>query len=129
MPESAEALRQHRVLDKLHGNDLLGWSHILGAATGEACETVSFRSDDFEALNGAAIAGMGVAFLPSWVSGPSVRAGDLVRLKVRGEEWNEGSSGIYLLRALQVPSAKVRAFTDALKTYIGTPPRWSSEAR
>jgi DNA-binding transcriptional LysR family regulator len=124
-PESAEALRQHRVLDKLHGNDLLGWSNILGAPTGEACERVVFRSDDFEALNGAAIAGMGVAFLPSWVSGPSVQAGDLVRLSLSGEDWNERSSGIYLLRALQVPSAKIRAFTEALKNYIGTPPRWS----
>jgi hypothetical protein len=33
-------------------------------------------------------------------------------------------SGIYLLRALQVPSAKVRAFTEALKAHIGAPPRW-----
>ncbi|EPR23299.1 LysR family transcriptional regulator [Agrobacterium radiobacter] len=125
VPESAEALRQHRVLDKLHGNDLLGWSNILGAPTGEACERVVFRSDDFEAMNGAAIAGMGVAFLPSWVSGPSVQAGDLVRLPLSGEGWNERPSGIYLLRALQVPSAKIRAFTEALKNHIGAPPRWS----
>ncbi|NLS20541.1 LysR family transcriptional regulator [Rhizobium sp. P40RR-XXII] len=125
VPESADALRQHRVLDKLHGNDLLGWSNILGAPTGEACERVVFRSDDFEALNAAAIAGMGVAFLPSWVSGPSVQVGDLVRLSLSGEAWNERPSGIYLLRALQVPSAKIRAFTEALKNHIGTPPRWS----
>ncbi|MGP4673952.1 LysR family transcriptional regulator [Agrobacterium salinitolerans] len=125
VPESADALRQHRVLDKLHGNDLLGWSNILGTPTGEACERVVFRSDDFEAMNGAAIAGMGVAFLPSWVSGPSVQAGDLVRLPLSGEGWNERPSGIYLLRALQVPSAKIRAFTEALKNHIGTPPRWS----
>lgn len=125
VPDCAEALRQHRVLDKLHGNDLLGWSNILGAPTGEACERVVFRSDDFEALNGAAITGMGVAFLPSWVSGPSVQTGDLVRLPLSGEGWNERSSGIYLLRALQVPSAKIRAFTEALKNHIGTPPRWS----
>jgi DNA-binding transcriptional LysR family regulator len=125
VPESADALRQHRVLDKLHGNDLLGWSNILGAPTGEACERAVFRSDDFEAMNGAAIAGMGVAFLPSWVSGPSVQAGDLVRLPLSGEGWNERRSGIYLLRALQVPSAKIRAFTEALKNHIGTPPRWS----
>ncbi len=125
VPESADALRQHRVLDKLHGNDLLGWSNILGAPTGEACERVVFRSDDFEALNGAAIAGMGVAFLPSWVSGPSVQAGDLVRLSLSGEAWNEPPSGIYLLRALQVPSAKIRTFTEALKNHIGAPPRWN----
>ena len=125
VPESADALRQHRVLDKLHGNDLLGWSNILGAPTGEGCERVVFRSDDFEALNGSAIAGMGVAFLPSWVSGPSVQAGDLVRLSLSGEAWNEPPSGIYLLRALQVPSAKIRTFTEALKNHIGAPPRWN----
>ncbi|MEZ2223584.1 LysR family transcriptional regulator [Rhizobium sp. RCC_161_2] len=125
VPESADALRQHRVLDKLHGNDLLGWSHILGAPTGEACERVVFRSDDFEALNGAAIAGMGVALLPSWVSGPSVQTGDLVRLSLAGEGWNERSSGIYLLRVLQVPSARIRTFTEALKNHIGAPPLWS----
>ncbi|WP_210058663.1 LysR family transcriptional regulator [Neorhizobium petrolearium] len=124
-PEDETALRHHRLLDKLHGNDLLGWSDILGSPAGEACKQVAFRSDDFEALNSAAIAGMGVAFLPSWVSGPFTQAGDLIRLKLRGERWNERSSGIYLLRALQVPSAKVRAFTEALKAHIGAPPRWS----
>jgi DNA-binding transcriptional LysR family regulator len=68
---------------------------------------------------------MGVAFLPSWVAGPSVKQGELVRLPLSGEAWNERSSGIYLLRALQVPSAKIRTFTEALKNHIGTPPRWS----
>lgn len=125
VPDSEDALRQHRVLDKLHGNDLLGWSHIVGAPTAETCEHVVFRSDDFEPLNGAAIEGMRVAFLPSWVSGPSVQVGDLVRLSLSGEGWNERPSGIYLLRALQVPSAKVRAFTEALKSHIGAPPRWN----
>ncbi|NSZ66371.1 LysR family transcriptional regulator (plasmid) [Agrobacterium tumefaciens] len=124
-PKDEGALRHCRLLDKLHGNDLLGWSDILGCPAGEACSQVSFRSDDFEALNSAAIAGMGVALLPSWVSGPSVKAGDLVRLSLAGERWNERPSGIYLLRSLQVPSAKVRAFTEALNDHIGTPPRWS----
>ncbi|TWB08216.1 LysR family transcriptional regulator [Rhizobium sp. ERR 1071] len=125
VPESESALRDHRLLDKLHGNDLLGWSAVLGAPTGEACEQVVFRSDDFEALNGAALAGMGIAFMPSWVSGPSVKSGDLVRLPLSGEKWNEAATGIYLLRALQAPPAKVKAFTQALKDHIRTPPCWS----
>ncbi|MDR6817037.1 DNA-binding transcriptional LysR family regulator [Neorhizobium sp. 2083] len=125
VPETEAALRNHRLLDKLHGNDLLGWSAILGAPTGEACEQVVFRSDDFEALNGAALAGMGIAFLPSWASGPSVKSGDLVRLPISGERWNERPSGIYLLRALSAPHAKVKAFTQALKVHVGTPPFWS----
>ncbi|MBW8282790.1 MAG: hypothetical protein K0M55_04250 [Rhizobium sp.] len=125
VPESEEGLRNHRLLDKLHGNDLLGWSAILGASTGEACAHVVFRSDAFEALNGAALAGMGIAFMPSWVSGPFVKSGDLVRLPMSGERWNEKPSGIYLLRALQAPPAKVKAFTQAQKDHIGTPPCWS----
>lgn len=123
-PDDEEALRHHRLLDKLHGNDLLGWSDILGRPAGDACKQVAFRSDDFEALNSAAISGMGVAFLPAWVAGPFTQAGDLLRLKLGSERWNERSSGIFLLRALQVPSAKVRVFTEALKAHIGTPPRW-----
>lgn len=125
VPEDEDALRNHRLLDKLHGNDLLGWSAILGAPTSEACEQVVFRSDDFEALNGAALAGMGIAFMPSWVSGPSVKTGDLVRIPLAGERWNEAATGIYLLRALQMPPAKVKAFTHALKDHIGIPPCWS----
>ncbi|WP_310208385.1 LysR substrate-binding domain-containing protein, partial [Ancylobacter sp. 3268] len=86
--------------------------------------TVSFRSDDFEALRAAAEAGLGVAFLSSWVVGPDVRVGKLVRLGIGGEPWNDDSSGIYLLRALPQPSAKVRAFAEALRASIGSPPSW-----
>jgi DNA-binding transcriptional LysR family regulator len=125
VPQTEADLRDHRLLDKLHGNDLLGWSSVLGVPAGEASANVVFRSDDFEALNGAALAGMGVAFLPSWVAGPAVKAGELVRLPISGERWNADSSGIYLLRALQAPPAKVKAFTQALKDHIGTPPCWS----
>ncbi len=124
VPRNANELRQHHLLDKLHGNDLLGWSDLFGGPAGDACERVAFRSDDFEALNGAALSGMGIAFLPSWVSGTSVQSGDLVSLPLDGARWNERTSGIYLLRALQMPSAKIRAFSEAIKTFIGTPPRW-----
>lgn len=85
---------------------------------------MTFRSDDFEALRAAAEAGLGVAFLSSWVAGPDVRTGRLVRLRPAGEPWNNRLSGIYLLRALPQPSAKVRAFTDALRASIGSPPSW-----
>jgi DNA-binding transcriptional LysR family regulator len=114
-PTSIEDLRKHRLLDKLHGNDLVGWTDLSGTSAGQACDKVAFRSDDFEALNGAALSGMGIAFLPSWVAGPGVKTGGLVRLPLDGERWNERPSGIYLLRALQTPSAKIRAFSEALK--------------
>ncbi|MDQ0458480.1 LysR substrate-binding domain-containing protein [Rhizobium paknamense] len=125
-PQSSEDLGRHRLLDKLHGNDLLGWSDVLASpASDKVCDCVAFRSDDFEALNSAAIAGMGIALLPAWVSGPSIKAGELIRIRLDDEPWNDKPPGIHLLRALQEPSAKVRVFTERLKASIGSPPIWS----
>ncbi len=124
-PESVADLSLHRLLDKLHGADLLGWRDVLGCPAGHAgIGEVTFRSDDFEALRAAAEAGLGLAFLSSWVVGPDVRAGTLARLRPGGETWNDAPAGIYLLRALPHPSAKVRAFTEALRAAIGNPPVW-----
>lgn len=124
-PRVAGELCAHRLLDKLHGNDLLGWADIIGeSATGKDGDRASFRSDDFEALNSAAIAGMGIALLPAWVSGPAVKTGELVRISLAGEAWNLSPRGIHLLRALHAPPAKVRVFTQILKAHIGSPPIW-----
>lgn len=76
-------------------------------------------------LRFAAGEGTGVALLPNWVAGPDVREGKLAQLPLDGEPWNTRPSGIYLLRALPEPSAKLRAFTDALRTAIGSPPVWT----
>ncbi len=125
-PGSVEELRDHRLLDKLHGADLLGWTDLLGGAAGQPNGgQVVFRSDDFEALRLAAREGVGVALLPSWVAGPDVREGQLTRLQLDDEPWNDRPSGIFLLRALPEPSAKLRAFTDALRAAIGSPPVWT----
>lgn len=124
-PTRAADLSSHRLLDKLHGADLLGWRDVLGRPAGHAGKgTVTFRSDDFEALRAAAASGLGIAFLSSWVVGPDVISGRLVRLRLDGEPWNDGPDGIYLLRALPQPSAKVRAFAETLRASIGSPPVW-----
>ena len=127
IPDSASDLSTHRLIDKLHGADLLGWRDVFSCPAGHAGNgKVSFRSDDFEAQRAAVEAGLGIAFLPSWVVGPDVKGRRLVRLPLGGEPWNEEPAGIYLLRALPQPSAKVRAFSEALRTFIGNPPAWDS---
>ncbi len=124
-PASVEDVRRHRLIDKLHGADLLGWADVLGhPVAGVAARADVFRCDDFEALRAAAIAGMGVAFLPSWVVGSDVRTGDLRRLALAGESWNGAMAGIHVLRAPVAPSAKLKAFLAALRSRIGTPPVW-----
>ncbi|MDE1149148.1 MAG: LysR family transcriptional regulator [Azospirillaceae bacterium] len=122
VPESVEDLHDHRLLDKLHGADLLGWADVLGHPPAIGADV--FKCDDFEALRLAALAGLGIALLPSWVAGPDVRVGQLTRLLPMGELWNTRVAGIHLLRALPQPSAKLKAFIDALKAHIGHPPRW-----
>jgi len=43
-----EHLREHCLIDKLHGNDLLGWADLLGQPIGS--NQAVFRCDDFEAM-------------------------------------------------------------------------------
>ena len=124
-PVNAGELVTHRLLDKLHGTDLLGWKEIPGFSHSDAQRAgVFFRCDDFEALRSAALAGMGIAFLPTWIVGQDVKAGALTRLSLDDEPWNAAPSRIHLLRALPQPGAKVRAFNAALCQAIGTPPVW-----
>ncbi|TMV81204.1 LysR family transcriptional regulator [Thioclava sp. BHET1] len=126
VPEDATALRTHRLIDKLHGADLLSWAEVLGQPTGQATKAGPvFRCDDFEAMREAALAGMGIAFLPDWVAGPDVQDGRLTRLLAQYEPWNVNETGIFLLRALAQPSAKFRVMSGALRKVIGAPPIWA----
>ena len=125
-PSSIAELRSHRLIDKLHGADLLGWSDISASPGGAAgIGRAVFRCDDFEAMRLAALARMGVAFLPDWVVGPDVQQGHLHRLPLKGEHWNAEPSGVWLLRSLAQPSTRLRVISTALRDFIGTPPVWA----
>lgn len=117
-PLALADLAGHRVIDKLHGADLLGWADL-----GKGHDAV-FRCDDFEAMRLAARAGLGVALLPDWVVGLDVRSGALTRLPLEGEAWNAQPTGIWLLRALAQPSARLRIVAAALRQAVGSPPVW-----
>lgn len=128
-PGSVADLTDHRLIDKIHGADLLGWSEVSAKPGGaEAIGRAVFRCDDFEAMRLAALGGMGIAFLPDWVVGTDVRAQCLVRLPLEAETWNATTTGVWLLRALPQPSASLRLVTAALRESIGSPPIWAGEA-
>ena len=124
-PDSVHALAAHRLLDKIHGVDLLGWSSLLGSSTKEfgSCRDV-FRCDDFEALRAAALSDFGIGFLPSWVVGEDIIDGSLVELLPEAVRASGDQGGIYLLRALTDAPAKVAAFIEGLQRIIGSPPVW-----
>ncbi len=94
-------------------------------ASDVSANTVVFRSDHFEAQRLAAMAGMGIALLPSWVVGSDVRSGALLRIGLERERWNEKMDGIWLLRSLtERKPGWLRAFMALLRKQIGSPPIW-----
>lgn len=124
-PRAAADLLEHRLLDKLHGADLLGWSDVLGHPVAQSDGQAVFRCDDFDALRLAALEGLGLGLLPDWVVGEDIRAGTLVHVSPELSAGEHLQTGIHLLRVLAQPSAKLRTFIDALKTFVGAPPIWS----
>lgn len=121
VPATLQDFHGHRLIDKRHRASALGWREIMGRHRLEQTAYV-FECDDFEALRIAAIAGSGIARLPDWVVGPDVREGVLRELSVDGIP--SEPTGIYLLRALPKPSAKLIAFAECLQEVIGSPPVW-----
>jgi DNA-binding transcriptional LysR family regulator len=124
-PRRPAELLAHRLLDKIHGADLLGWAEVLGNAIEHDDARAVFRSDDFEALRLAALAGLGIANLPDWVVGADIRNGNLVHLLPELASGPQRRTGINVLRGLAQPPTKFRAFIDELKTQIGSPPVWA----
>lgn len=123
-PTTPEELAQLCLIDKMHGADLLCWAEVLGHPVGHGGQRAGFACDDFEAMRLAALAGMGVAYLPDWVVGPDINEGTLIEVAL--ERSRPGTEvGIYALRALANPSATVRLVLDHLREAIGSPPVWS----
>ncbi|GAB7126157.1 LysR family transcriptional regulator [Silvimonas sp. JCM 19000] len=122
-------LADQRLIDKLHGADLLGWADLLPQALRQLGKPAVFYCDDFEAMRLAACEGLGVAYLPDWVVGPDIQAGELVQVLPQWSQQAASRTGIHALRALRQPSPRVTALLDGLRAHIGTPPRWAVDAR
>lgn len=126
-PASLEEIASHRLIDKIHGADLLCWSLIIGHPARENMRKPVFNCDDFEAMRQAAVEGLGIAFLPDWVAGDDIKNGKLIQLFPQWSLQSNASTGIYALRALRHPPARVIVFLEALREFIGHPPTWSQD--
>ena len=75
-----------------------------------------------DVLHDAAIAGLGVALLPAFIAGPSVREGRLVEIDVG---YRPEPEFVFMAHPEgRNPSAKLRAMADHLKKAFGDPPYW-----
>lgn len=73
-------------------------------------------------LRDAAIAGLGIALLPSFIAGPAIREGKLVEIDVG---YRPEAESVYMAHPQgRHPFAKLRAIADHLKKAFGDPPYW-----
>lgn len=85
------------------------------------------RTNDAEALRDCALAGLGIALLPTWVVGDDLRAGRLVSLLTEFE-WLIATGPERAIWAVYPPkkivSPKVKAFISFMEQCFGHPPYW-----
>lgn len=124
-PQSVHELARHRLIDKRRSQSALGWREVIGDDLLQYGHCV-FEADDFDAQRQAAVAGAGIVRLPDWVVGHDIGLGALVALHPEGLPAAK-VTGIHLVRALPRPSARLKAFVDALGDFIGRPASWQRE--
>jgi DNA-binding transcriptional LysR family regulator len=125
-PASPDELVNHNCLT-LASAPPPGWWRFAGFHRNTALPVRgTLRSDDTEALLQAAVAGVGIVHLASWMVGDLVRAGKLVRLfpDLPASSTTSGAA----IHAVRMPgrshAAKARLFIDHLKNSFGQPPYW-----
>ncbi len=85
---------------------------------------VAFRANNGTMVLDAAIAGLGIALLPTFIAGTAIKDGRLAVIDLGAKpeaEW------IYLAHAEgRQPSVKLRALAEHLKKAFGDPPAWET---
>ncbi len=120
-PGSIEQLRTHRgIFYTNRGIDDWRFEGPDGAVKVRA--RIGLRVNNGDLLRDAAVAGLGIAFLPTFIASEAIKAGSLKVIDVGTEAAQE-----YVVIAHaegRRPSAKLRALADWLRTAFGDPPYW-----
>jgi len=107
-----------------YSNDLKPENWILHGAEGAQSIKVSgpVCSDNGDILKEAAIAGLGITSLPTFIVGPDIKSGRLQQVLA---EYCRPEISIYAVYpSRRYLSAKVRTFVDFLAGYFGDSPEW-----
>jgi DNA-binding transcriptional LysR family regulator len=107
-PETPEELANHQAL--MQGTET--WQLLDGEKVITVRPQGRFKADNGAALIAAAIAGLGIGYLPDWLTDAHVESGALVPVMTRHPP---PPAGAYVVRPPgQHPSRKVRVLTDLL---------------
>lgn len=122
VPKSAEDLAQHRCLTYGHTTMLQRWQLTYSGEAVSVAVNSALCSNNGDVLRSAALAGQGIALLPTFLVGPDVKVG---RLKAVLPGYTAAELGIYALYAPnRYLAAKTRVFVDFLAAHFGDRPEW-----
>lgn len=121
MPGSIGELEQHRGI--FYTNRGVADWRFPGVQGGLSVRArVALRVNNGDMMRDAAIAGLGIALLPTFISGTAVRAGTLQVVEVGAEAEGEF---VYMAHPEgRRSSAKLRALAACLRDAFGDPPYW-----
>ncbi|MGH7788693.1 MAG: LysR family transcriptional regulator [Candidatus Binatia bacterium] len=122
VPRTPDALRDHNCLDYAYLAATGGWP--FPAARGLRAVPVegNLAANNGEVLRAAALAGVGLALLPTFIVGDDLRAGRLRAVLIEYESWDASIYAVYPPTKQLAP--KVRAFVDFLTEHCGAQPPW-----
>lgn len=124
-PLTPADLAHHSCLKFAYSTGSQVW-HFSGRSEERVTVNGPLRANSSQVLREAAVNGMGVILMPSWLVGEDLRAG---RLEALLPEWRAGlEREDEAVHALYLPtrrgSKKVRAFIEFFSEHFGTPPYW-----
>ncbi len=126
MPSEPEQLARHNCLLSTLYTVRNTWFFARGAETRAVTVAGSFSTNNSEALRDAALGGIGIGLLGTWVVAPQLREGSLVAALTdwRGELTRDVRNvyAVYPRSAHVAPA--VRAFAVFLRRHYGSPPVW-----
>jgi len=120
-PASIDELGQHRGV--FYANrGIADWRFPTAKGTVMVRGCAGLRVNNGDMMRDAAIAGVGIALLPTFIAGASLKSGELEAIDVGVQAEAEH---IFIAHPEgRMPSAKLRALADHLRTAFGNPPYW-----
>ena len=132
-PAAPEDLLNHNCLTIIGKPAPADWWCFAGTNRNKALAVHgSFRSDDTEALLQAAVAGVGIVHLASWLVSDMLAAGKLVSLfpGTPSESKSSPAKSPYAIHAVRMPgrshTAKANLFIAHLRDAFGDPAHWDN---
>jgi DNA-binding transcriptional LysR family regulator len=123
-PETPGDLAKHEALIRTDQSGSARWQFRAGQRLISVRPEGRFKADNGEALLQAAIAGLGVAVLPTFLVSPAIERGALIPLLL---DYPLPEAGLYLVRPPgTLAPGKVRALTDLLLERFGGEPCWDA---